>query len=444
MQRTARNRRLLVAVPALLAVCALSCGDDTTPAGPGNSSLSLFINEFLAANRSGMADPDFGERGDWIEIYNGDDAAVDVGGFFLTDDPGDPELWAFPDGTVIEDGGYLLVWADGRNIAGAALHAAFRLNSLGEEIALFDDKGAAVDRISFGEQLQDVSTGRTTDGAATFFTFERPTPGESNTSPPPDLPPAILAVTLSPPFPAAGETVRIDAAVTDDSAVAAVKLHHDAGGGFVETAMSEAAPGTFTADIPAATEGTTVLYFIEASDDAGSTVFAPPGAPDSTWSYTVDGGARDVRINEFLASNDSANVDPDFGGHGDWVEIYNGGAATVDMGGWTITDDLGNPDNWTFPAGATIDAGGFLLVWTDGMDSVAAALHADFRLDRSGEQVGLFHVSGAPVDTISYGGQITDVSYGRLPDGADTWESFETPTPGASNGVPAPRIAPRR
>ena len=36
-------------------------------------------------------------------------------------------------------------------------------------------------------------------------------------------------------------------------------------------------------------------------------------------------------------------------------------------------------------------------------------------------------------DTLTYGEQTTDVSFGRQPDGSDTWTTFATPTPGATN-----------
>jgi hypothetical protein len=60
---------------------------------PRRSSLS-----FLASNQNGLADED-GERPDWIEIFNPDAVAVDLGGYRLTDDnSGLPDLWVFPAG----------------------------------------------------------------------------------------------------------------------------------------------------------------------------------------------------------------------------------------------------------------------------------------------------------------------------------------------------------
>ena len=70
----------------------------------------FIINEFLAANATGLADG-FGERSDWIEIRNTGDAAGDLVGYHLTDSAGDLDMWTFPPATVVQPGGYLIVFA---------------------------------------------------------------------------------------------------------------------------------------------------------------------------------------------------------------------------------------------------------------------------------------------------------------------------------------------
>ncbi len=158
--------------------------------------------------------------------------------------------------------------------------------------------------------------------------------------------------------------------------------------------------------------------------------------------------AQRVVINEILASNSATLADPDFAGFGDWIELYNMSDADADLSGFMITDNLSKPAKWSFPDGTTVPARGFLIVWADDEDTgppAATALHTGFKLSGSGEQVGLFDASGAPVDTLTYGEQTTDVSYGRSPDGADTWAFFSAPTPGAPNasdGVGAPLTLP--
>ena len=45
-------------------------------------------------------------------------------------------------------------------------------------------------------------------------------------------------------------------------------------------------------------------------------------------------------IDEFLASNASINLDPDFSEFCDWIEIYNSEDTVVNIGGYYITDNL--------------------------------------------------------------------------------------------------------
>ncbi|MBN2132757.1 MAG: lamin tail domain-containing protein, partial [Sedimentisphaerales bacterium] len=50
---------------------------------------NLVINEFMAANNTSIQDS-LGDYDDWIEIYNAGETAVDLAGYYLTDDPSEP------------------------------------------------------------------------------------------------------------------------------------------------------------------------------------------------------------------------------------------------------------------------------------------------------------------------------------------------------------------
>jgi hypothetical protein len=158
-------------------------------------------------------------------------------------------------------------------------------------------------------------------------------------------------------------------------------------------------------------------------------------------------------INEILAVNANSGQDPQ-GQYDDWIELYNAGAQPIDCGGMYLTDDLSNPTKWQIPSGnhqaTTIPAKGYLLVWADG-DTADAGLHAAFSLSAEGEEVALFDRDGVTqIDSVAFGEQEVDVSYGRLPDGSDPWQSLGPPTPGARNAaayegfVSAPTFSPER
>lgn len=84
---------------------------------------SLRINEVLAANTTVYPDNvDFDDYSDWIELFNGGSQPVSLSGLFLTDDLADPLKWAFPAGGSIPAGGYLVVRADGFNAGPGERH----------------------------------------------------------------------------------------------------------------------------------------------------------------------------------------------------------------------------------------------------------------------------------------------------------------------------------
>ncbi|MHC4536592.1 MAG: lamin tail domain-containing protein, partial [Planctomycetota bacterium] len=144
---------------------------------------SLVINEFMASNNSSARDPQ-GQYDDWIEIYNFGSDAVDIGGCYLTDNLSIPAKWRIPFGnptlTTIPPHGYLLIWAD-NDTAYSGLHANFKLDAGGEQIALFDSDGITlIDEVVFGRQTTDLSSGRFPDASNNWHYFGDPSPGKQN------------------------------------------------------------------------------------------------------------------------------------------------------------------------------------------------------------------------------------------------------------------------
>jgi hypothetical protein len=154
-----------------------------------------------------------------------------------------------------------------------------------------------------------------------------------------------------------------------------------------------------------------------------------------------------VHINEWMAANTTTIFDPADGSFDDWFELYNEGPGVVDLSGYTLTDDLTNPDQWAIPEGTILQPGEFLLVWADNETDQNLAgngdLHVGFRLSIDGEDLGLFAPNGDPIDTLSFGLQTADLSRGLWPDGNASVIDLPAPTPGASNtGNTDPNIAP--
>ena len=131
--------------------------------------LSVVINELVAGNTIGIVDSD-GTRQDWIELRNTASSAVDLSGWYLTDDLSDRTKWQFPSTTLPADG-YLVVFASDKNrsVAGQELHTNFKLTSAGETVALVMPDGTTIadsfapfpavkDDRSFGIAKSDAAT----------------------------------------------------------------------------------------------------------------------------------------------------------------------------------------------------------------------------------------------------------------------------------------------
>jgi len=67
----------------------------------------------------------------------------------------------------------------------------------------------------------------------------------------------------------------------------------------------------------------------------------------------------------------------------DWLEIVNTGATSVNLAGWSLSND-GNPRKFVFHNPTTLAAGGYLLVYCDSQTN-APGLHSGFALSGQGE-----------------------------------------------------------
>lgn len=129
----------------------------------GNNS--IVINEFLASNDNYGSDQD-GEYDDWIELYNNSDEAIDLTGFYLSDDVGELDKWEFPT-TTIAPQDYLIIWADD-DTEQDGLHTPFKLSASGESVVLSSPELDIIDFYTFSEQTTDISMGRYPNGSGDF------------------------------------------------------------------------------------------------------------------------------------------------------------------------------------------------------------------------------------------------------------------------------------
>ena len=140
-----------------------------------------------------------------------------------------------------------------------------------------------------------------------------------------------------------------------------------------------------------------------------------------------------IVINEFMADNDNIVPDP-AGEYDDWIELYNPTSDSVLLTGKYLTDKPDQLSKWQFTENNLyLHANEYLLIWCD-EDTGQAGIHTNFALSKGGEFIALVETDGVTViDSLSFGPQKTDTSYGRFPDATNSWYFMETPTPGSSN-----------
>jgi hypothetical protein len=120
---------------------------------------------------------------------------------------------------------------------------------------------------------------------------------------------------------------------------------------------------------------------------------------------------------------------------GQWIELHNTGATAADLAGWRFDDGI----SFDFPAGATIPAGGYIVVAEDPASVIARHGLSPSQvfgpwsgsLSRSGERLLLEDDSGNPADEVRYA---SGVRWPEAPNGGGS--SLELRDPHGDNSVP--------
>jgi hypothetical protein len=140
-----------------------------------------------------------------------------------------------------------------------------------------------------------------------------------------------------------------------------------------------------------------------------------------------------IKINELQARNSSTVFD-EFFEYDDWIELFNPNADEVHITGYYLTDDRDDLKKyWIGPSKVSIPGNDWLVFWADGQTEQGLN-HLNFGLSKEGEFIALVAPDGQTIiDSISFGPQLEDHSFGRLADGMSPWVEFAEPTPFYSN-----------
>jgi hypothetical protein len=140
-----------------------------------------------------------------------------------------------------------------------------------------------------------------------------------------------------------------------------------------------------------------------------------------------------VRLNEVLPSN-SDNCADEVGERNDWVELYNTSATSVDLGGYSLTDDTASPRKSVIPDGITIEGHSALLFWADNSPDQGKT-HLALKFKSKAEEVVLYDAESRQVDLYRWTDAYSDISFARVPDGTGDWVRCASPTCGADNSA---------
>jgi hypothetical protein len=392
-----------------------SCADDS----PGPiTDIGIYINEIRSTG------------GDWLELYNSTATVVNIAGFKIYDDPTDK--FTIPSGSIPAMG-FIILNCDGTGVGG---NTSFKLSSVGETVYLEDKSGNLIDQVTFPELINGTTYARFPDGGKTWNITGLATKNATNGN---NASPSISSVSRSPLVPGINDNVTISATINDFAGINVVKLFFRLNSNSFASVNMTLAGGIYSGIIPAQNNTGLVEYYIEAININNGKTVDPDNAPNQSHSYLlntddISGLQAGLKINEFMTSNTSCCPDNSTGTFefDDWIEIYNGTASPVDINGYYLSDNSGNPFKFRIEGSTIIPANGFLLIWADEQGS-QGKLHVNFQLSSDGEDIGLYYIDGRPIDTYTFNIQTENTSWGRTTDGAATWKLWSIPTPGTTN-----------
>jgi hypothetical protein len=427
---------------------------------------SLALNEWLA-------DPAPGGE-DWLELFNTSASApVSLHGLYLSTSNA---LYQMLDYSYLAPRGYVQLLAD--ELPGPG-HLDFKLPASGGAIALADQTGEEIQRVTYGAQVQTVTEGRLPDGAASLTNFPgSASPGSTNyllTWTGPQLN-EILArndrAELTP-WHAYADWVEIynPSNVSVSLAGLAVGKSNDKSDRWTfPSGVTIPANGWLRVWCDNSHEASTnavaalntgfalpgdggevylfntagqlvdfVSYGFQLEDltigrSGGQWVLLAsptPGAANSA--PAALGAVASLRLNEWMARPHSGD---------DWFELYNTGALPVQLTGLFVTDNPSTAGMTQSQLGPLSFVGGRKWVeLTADNHPGSGSGHVSFSLDGSGETLRLYNTNTNLIDVVDFGIQAPGASQGCLPDGTANIVSFPTtPTPGDANYLPLTNV----
>ena len=403
---------------------ALTRTDGTLAPLMAANTLPVQFHVALPLIKINEVESNIGVPGDWVELYNAGTTPFDISGFVFKDN-NDANMYVVPAGTYIDAGAYFVL-----NEAqfGFGLGAA-------ESARLYGANGSLVDTYSW---LTHATTtyGRCPTGTGAFVTMTTVTKGTANDC---SIPNSVKFNEVESSGGVPGDWAELfnTGGVSVDMSGYVFKDNDDTHTYTIPAGTVIAAGGYFVIE-------EAVMGFGLGSADAVR-LFDASGSPRDSYSWTAHasttygrcpngtgafitmtsvtkGAVNDCTVPSVIKVNE---VESSGGAPGDWVELFNTGASSVNVSGYVFKD---NDDlhAYAIPAGTIIAPGGYLV-----LDEAAFG----FGLGGN-ESARLFDTGGALLDTYSWTVHAT-TTYGRCPNGTGAFVTMSTVTKGTVNNCAA-------
>jgi hypothetical protein len=127
----------------------------------------VVINEIMSKNDLAVTDQD-GEYNDWVELYNNSNTAIDLSGYYLSDNNTNLVKWQIPLGTTIQPNDYLIIWLD-KDTTQSGLHANFKLSGSGDNLCFSNPSGLLINEVIIPQMEGSMTYGRYPNGTGGFI-----------------------------------------------------------------------------------------------------------------------------------------------------------------------------------------------------------------------------------------------------------------------------------
>ncbi len=176
------------------------------------------------------------------------------------------------------------------------------------------------------------------------------------------------------------------------------------------------------------------ITLLDTTYTAGPVSLGYPNTPAGAASYEQSRAPEGLQICELMSANQSYVKGP-YGSTWDWVELYNGGSASVNLKDYTFSKDSGELNAYPLPDKTLAPGQYCIILLSDKYDSYPRGYdRLPVTLSSKGEAVYLSR-NGEVVDYAILPTMPTDISYGRAAGSREF--SYLIPTPETANGAQA-------